>query len=848
MAKSHLGIKKATSTYSSILQQENSQCSSLASFVQSSNCSNTKPLLNSKFNKPPINGPTIGLIKPKVKSKQKKKSNLALVEEKLPYLIQNRIPKRLKGGGDIQHTTTTESSIEIIQPQNLSPTYRLSLNKALLIANPSKPRNTWSPSIIHQRVANNHPFQLLVQSLQLEPIKLAVHQWPTTTIAKSAATPDIHITTRDMRDLLTYGTPIYHELLVLSLEALCTTYDATYLDPSFYPTLETQGYSSILNRFAPTGHSSVTRPSLDHHSIALPLHINGNHWAALCRRKLHGEMYFLYADDLNIERTEKQVKSALATIPGFMPAHAIWINCNNNTYLPHSNECGPRTILLLAIFLSDPAPSRNMLQHYMNANLAMQARTWMGHLLMTGQSPLLPPNVDTVSLQAKSAPSRPFDLLEWNNNSHSVKLGRNPKQAKALSPAAYNTKEDCNLSNKPSIADRVPSAVSNMPLAQIHINPMNQEELQAQDSNIKSQEFHPDNAKASKIKKRPKQVRPPNQLYLHDFQATFPISQKSQQESQKKDIWGHSLEQIERNSVFRLILQNPKGLKLSGDHINTQYSLSICQTLEAGAVCLPETNTNWGHRQAHSIMQNLLRKTWKHSSYSTSYTMEAFDSINQPGGTLQIITNNWVSRILEKGTDPYGLGRWTYTIMRGAHNRKVVIITAYRVCIQSVTSAGLTTATAQQYRELSKKTREHNIGEDLKPRKQFIMDLQAWIEHLVAAGHGIILSLDANEDTYGMQGSFTPLQYSLARPTVGSGHDSSLATLAWTCGLVDPLLVQHPDSPPPSTYSRGNSRIDYIFLSHSLLPAVLRSGILFEIKSRISRQHHGEDCSFRTLA
>jgi hypothetical protein len=198
---------------------------------------------------------------------------------------------------------------------------------------------------------------------------------------------------------------------------------------------------SILNRFAPTGSSSITHPSIDHHSIAVPLHTNGNHWAASCRRKLHGEVYFLYADDLNIDRTEKQVKSALATIPGFMPANAIWINCANNTYLPHSNKCGPRTIISLAVFLSDPAPSMTMLQHYMNANLAMQARTWMGHLLLMGQSPL------------------------------SVNQGKYPKQAESQSPIDYDTKEDCNLSSRSSIADLAPSAINNVALAQIHKKP-----------------------------------------------------------------------------------------------------------------------------------------------------------------------------------------------------------------------------------------------------------------------------------------------------------------------------------------------------------------------------------------
>jgi hypothetical protein len=105
------------------------------------------------------------------------------------------------------------------------------------------------------------------------------------------------------------------------------------------------------------------------------------------------------------------------------------------------------------------------------------------------------------------------------------------------------------------------------------------------------------------------------------------------------------------------------------------------------------------------------------------------------------------------------------------------------------------------------------------------MDLQSWIEHLVSNANDIILCLDANEATYNVSGSYSPLPYTPDCPTVGK-HDGSLATLARTCGLIDPLLVQHPDHPPPPTYSRGNNRIDYILISNHLLPAVEHTGIL----------------------
>ncbi len=105
------------------------------------------------------------------------------------------------------------------------------------------------------------------------------------------------------------------------------------------------------------------------------------------------------------------------------------------------------------------------------------------------------------------------------------------------------------------------------------------------------------------------------------------------------------------------------------------------------------------------------------------------------------------------------------------------------------------------------------------------MDLQSLIENLNSTNHSIILCLDANEAIYRKSGAFNPLSYNPANPTEGT-HDGSLATLIRTCGLSDPLTIQHPGHPPPSTYSRGINRIDYRVISQSLLPAVLRSGIM----------------------
>ncbi len=165
-----------------------------------------------------------------------------------------------------------------------------------------------------------------------------------------------------------------------------------------------------------------------------------------------------------------------------------------------------------------------------------------------------------------------------------------------------------------------------------------------------------------------------------------------------------------------------------------------------GALCLPETNTNWQAKEAYASWKRLLRRTWKHSSCASSFTKDNFISVNQPGGTATVLTDSWTSRAIEVGTDPYGMGRWSNVVLRGRKGRKTLLVTAYRVCKQTLISAiGPTTAPAQHHRHLTRQWMEHDT-EEPQPRLQFILDLQAWLENMMNNKTEIILCLDANED------------------------------------------------------------------------------------------------------
>jgi hypothetical protein len=202
-------------------------------------------------------------------------------------------------------------------------------------------------------------------------------------------------------------------------------------------------------------------------------------------------------------------------------------------------------------------------------------------------------------------------------------------------------------------------------------------------------------------------------------------------------------------------------------------------------------NINGGHQLSNA--RRCFSKTWQNSGIQISHLNEKITSSYQPGGTLTGVVNNWTSQIIEHGMDPYGLGQWSYMTLQGKGDMKIV------------------------YRQISQSWRSENRHDRPDPHRQCILDLQAWVEHITREGALIILSLDANEEISDQPGQYIPLPYDPKKFQVHSQHNGSLATLAATCGLVDPLALQHKQRPIPSTCNRGQRRLDYILILSHLL-------------------------------
>jgi hypothetical protein len=138
-----------------------------------------------------------------------------------------------------------------------------------------------------------------------------------------------------------------------------------FLDTNFHREIAIHGWAHAYHKYflheSSSRYAKLTqfKPTLSTPIIVLPIHINSFHWVVITRGIISNQTYFLYADDLNLENSYEllcTIYSSTFTSPSFHPAQSIWINCPSYTYLPHSNECGPRSLLATSIMALHPTP------------------------------------------------------------------------------------------------------------------------------------------------------------------------------------------------------------------------------------------------------------------------------------------------------------------------------------------------------------------------------------------------------------------------------------------------------------------------------------------------------------
>eukprot|EP00957_Ditylum_brightwellii_P169735 12919743-Ditylum_brightwellii.AAC.1 len=138
--------------------------------------------------------------------------------------------------------------------------------------------------------------------------------------------------------------------------------------------------------------------------------------------------------------------------------------------------------------------------------------------------------------------------------------------------------------------------------------------------------------------------------------------------------------------------------------------------------------------------------------------------------------------------------------IQAKRNRKITIISAYRVYDNNLEIAGPKTCWKQQWRQLHKKGYR-----DPDPRKVFLQEFSKFVESRIVQNKELIIGMDANDK---------------------DKINSDFRKFYTSNDLVEIFGHLHPGVIPPNTYQHGGNCIDYIFITPSLIPALASTGFL----------------------
>jgi hypothetical protein len=264
----------------------------------------------------------------------------------------------------------------------------------------------------------NHPIEVLLKPHHYEIITKFARQKPHNKLSYITNNDLTATTTESLRELLSHGSMILDNVLNVVLEILCTAKVINYLSTYFNTLLRMERNRLCLKRWIALSKSKrrVHKPMINDPVILIPCHLNTNHSVAVVRRIIQRRVHFFYADDLNQSTTEQTLKQLLIreTDTKFYPLNAVWVKCPSTTFQPHSNKCGPRTLLALTVMGLHPNPHANMLLPYMSANLAQILCTWVAATVLTGEFTFPEDSLISHSSSVLQQRSEPADLFQWN--------------------------------------------------------------------------------------------------------------------------------------------------------------------------------------------------------------------------------------------------------------------------------------------------------------------------------------------------------------------------------------------------------------------------------------------------
>jgi hypothetical protein len=231
--------------------------------------------------------------------------------------------------------------------------------------------------------------------------------------------------------------------------------------------------------------------------------------------------------------------------------------------------------------------------------------------------------------------------------------------------------------------------------------------------------------------------------------------------------------QKKKPGTVRVAFQNSQNFPEHSSHYMSQQLVTNIVEREYDVWMTNEVGLHWSKLPPTDQWEERVFSKMHDSSAIFAYNTTEPDISErvQYGGVGIVASTEIKHRIVQRGKDPTGLGRWAWLRTEGKEGHHVRYVTAYRPC----ESGGAGSVFQQHARSLGKTNDFRN------PRTAILEDLVLAIRGWMQSGDHIILGMDANEDV-----------------RMGDVY-SSLSQV----GLREVILKLHSDSSPPATQNRN---------------------------------------------
>ena len=154
---------------------------------------------------------------------------------------------------------------------------------------------------------------------------------------------------------------------------------------------------------------------------------------------------------------------------------------------------------------------------------------------------------------------------------------------------------------------------------------------------------------------------------------------------------------------------------------------------------LAELCVAWEDKIPRQIVKQITKQYDTSACWTVASSTVPVGSFCKPGGTGLLVMGNNTGRLADRGQDPWGMGRWSYSLLQGTQDATSILVVAGYRAGQRTSPGGPKTAWAQQQAILQKADRSAT------PYDAFLLDLTSWLHEYRTAQMELLICLDANE-------------------------------------------------------------------------------------------------------